>query len=89
MHMQDFRNRVVNPWKVPFYPSFCSVFGQKKLFIVDRPIMKDVCLLLMKISKPDDVVRLHFIPVVYVLESLPVEEQRQVLFILEKNYGTA
>jgi len=86
-HQQEFKNTHYDVKEVPFTPDFWLNWSRKKLYIVDRPIFKQVCVQLLLLTEPEDLARLYFTPVWFMLEGLEPQEQARCLQILKEHYG--
>jgi len=71
---------------VAFIPDFWLNWSNRRLHIVSRPIFKRICVKLILITEPDDLARLYFTPVWFMLEGLNEQEQARCLKILEDWY---
>jgi hypothetical protein len=74
-------------WNVNWFPSYWLIFGNKKIYSVDRNIALDICLVLLRhVIKPGALHKFYAGAVIYALEGLEPAEQLEVKRILETYY---
>lgn len=73
--------------EVQFYPKFWLHYSHQRVFLVQREVLRQIGVLLLRQATPGNLHMFHLTGVALILEQIPDTEQILVLKILRREYG--